>query len=64
MTFSHGPRGCIGQTFARAELAILLAGLVRSFEISLEDPDKDAEIEFGFISVKPAGGLMVRMKRI
>ena len=64
LTFSHGPRACIGQGFARAELAILLAGLVQNFELRLAHSAEDTEPEFGFISVKPAGGLMVRMKKI
>ncbi|KAI0471776.1 cytochrome P450 [Xylariaceae sp. FL0804] len=37
MTFLHGPRSCIGQSFAKAELAILVAVLVGRFNFSLED---------------------------
>lgn len=38
LTFSHGPRGCIGQRFARAEFACLLASWIARFEFALADP--------------------------
>ena len=38
MTFFHGPRSCIGESFARTEMACLLAVLVGRFEMELEDP--------------------------
>ncbi|KAL8777119.1 MAG: hypothetical protein Q9213_008000 [Squamulea squamosa] len=34
MTFLHGPRSCIGQSFARAELACLIAAWVDRFDTS------------------------------
>ena len=35
MTFAHGPRNCIGQVFANAELAVSVAALVSSFGLRL-----------------------------
>lgn len=35
-TFGRGPRTCISERFARAEIAVVLAGLVRRFEISFQ----------------------------
>lgn len=64
LTFLHGPRSCIGQGFARAELAVLLAGIVGSFELELAGRVGDVREKFGFITVKPAGGLRVRVKRL
>ncbi|KAL9131670.1 MAG: hypothetical protein Q9217_000481 [Psora testacea] len=40
LTFLHGPRSCIGQAFARAEFAALLAAVVGRFEFELEDTKK------------------------
>ncbi|KAI1172264.1 cytochrome P450 [Nemania sp. FL0916] len=37
LTFLHGPRSCIGQSFAQSELAILLATLIGRFEFTLAD---------------------------
>ena len=61
MTFLHGPRGCIGQQFARAEFACLLGALVGRFEFELEYPDRVIEIKGG-ITARPKGGLPVKMK--
>ncbi|KAH8894668.1 cytochrome P450 [Thozetella sp. PMI_491] len=61
LTFSHGPRSCIGQGFAKAELRCLLAAIIRSFswELALEDSEI---IPTGLITIKPANGLRLRMK--
>lgn len=61
MTFLHGPRSCIGQAFAKAEFACLLAAVVGRFEMELEDPSREIEIQGGITS-KPKGGLPVRMR--
>ena len=37
LTFLHGPRSCIGATFARSELACLVAALVANFRMELWD---------------------------
>lgn len=61
MTFLHGPRSCIGQAFAKAEFAFLLAAVVGRFEMELEDKERVIEIQGGITS-KPKGGLPVRMR--
>ena len=61
MTFLHGPRSCIGQAFAKAEFACLLAALIGRFEMELTEPNKPIEIGGG-ITARPKGGLNVRMK--
>ena len=63
MTFIHGPRSCIGQSFARAEFACLVAALVGTFSFELADEDKEMKIKGG-ITARPMGGLKVRMKHI
>ena len=64
MTFLHGPRACIGQGLARAELAVLLAGIVGSFEMRLPDGAEEVKEKFGFATVRPAGGLHVCARRL
>lgn len=54
-TFSHGPRSCIGQSFARAEFACLLAGWVGRFEFALKDDELMDESK-----VKISVGLVAR----
>ena len=63
MTFLHGPRSCIGQSFAKAEFACLLASIVGRFEMVLEDPDMVIEIKGG-ITARPKGGLPVRLRKV
>lgn len=63
MTFLHGPRSCIGQAFAKAEFACLLASLIGRFEFELADKDFALEIQGG-ITARPKGGLNVRMRQI
>ncbi|KAI1766324.1 cytochrome P450 [Hypoxylon sp. FL1150] len=45
LTFSAGPKNCIGQQWARAELACLVAALVGRFEIELTNPDTAEYVE-------------------
>ncbi|KAG6036948.1 hypothetical protein E4U41_005389 [Claviceps citrina] len=65
LTFLHGPRSCIGASFARAELACLLAAWVGRFEFELRDRDMmDPEklaIRFG-VTARPRGGLHVKAR--
>lgn len=43
LSFLAGPRGCIGQYFAKSELLCLVAVLVGRFQISLQYPDRKLE---------------------
>jgi cytochrome P450 len=61
LTFLHGPRSCIGQGFAKAEFAVLLAALVGRFEMEFADPNYELVIGGGVTS-KPKGGLKVKLK--
>ena len=63
MTFLHGPRSCIGQAFAKAEFACLLAALVGRFEMELEEPDRKIDHQTG-VTMRIKGGLRVRMREI
>ena len=61
LTFLHGPRSCIGQGFAKAEFACLLAALVGRFEMELTEKDPKIKIRDG-LTAKPQNGLNVRLK--
>ena len=63
LTFLHGPRSCIGQQFAKAEFACLLAAMVGRFEWALEDENREIDVKGG-ITARPAGGLPVRMRAL
>jgi cytochrome P450 len=63
LTFLHGPRSCIGQRFAVAEFACLLAWWVGAFETKLAKEGEEVEIRGG-ITMKPKDGLWVRLKSV
>ncbi|KAF9888675.1 hypothetical protein FE257_008433 [Aspergillus nanangensis] len=59
LTFIHGPRSCIGQGFAKAELACMVATLVGKFEMELKDPDAKLQVRLG-ATVCPKDGVVAR----
>lgn len=62
MTFSAGPKNCIGQLWARTELACLLAGMVGRFQIGLVDPEA-TEVAYGK-TMKLKKAVYARVKRV
>ena len=60
LSFLHGPRSCIGQGFAKAELACMLAAWVGAFESAFADPGYVLVVKNGIAS-RPKG-LVVRLK--
>ncbi|KAL3437292.1 cytochrome P450 [Aspergillus tetrazonus] len=60
MTFLHGPRSCIGQGFAKAELACLVAAMVGRFEMELADPEKKLEVR-RTATISPVDGVVARL---
>lgn len=63
LTFFHGPRSCIGQSFAKAEFACLLAAWVGTFDTELIDKDFVAKLGGGF-TAKPRGGVHVNVRQL
>ena len=67
MSFLHGPRSCIGEAFARAEYACLLAAWVGRFEFELNDQkemdEKNLEVAGGF-TIGPIHGLDVKVRSL
>lgn len=61
MTFMHGPRSCIGQNFAKAELRCLVAAFAKAFEWEMVDPAEEI-VPAGAITIKPKSGLHLRLK--
>ncbi|GAP84807.1 putative cytochrome p450 97b3 [Rosellinia necatrix] len=62
MTFLHGPRSCIGQAFAKAEFACILAGWVGRFAFELknkEEMDESKILIKGGVTARPARGMYV-----
>ncbi|KAL1652241.1 hypothetical protein SLS58_000368 [Diplodia intermedia] len=62
LTFLHGPRSCIGQKFAQAELRALVAAFVGRFEWSLAMDERDV-VPAGVVTTKPAHGMRLRVRR-
>lgn len=58
MTFLYGPRGCIGQSFARNELKCLLTALLIHFELRLKNPD-EVPVPEGAVTIMPRDGLEI-----
>ncbi|KAJ5724831.1 hypothetical protein N7493_006559 [Penicillium malachiteum] len=60
MTFLHGPRSCIAQSFAKAELSCLVAAIVGRFHMQFQYPDAELETE-ETVTVAPADGVLTRL---
>ncbi|KAH7392516.1 cytochrome P450 [Pyrenochaeta sp. MPI-SDFR-AT-0127] len=63
LTFLHGPRSCIGERFARAELRALLAGFVGSFDMKMAD-EKEVVVVGGTVTSKPMNGMNLELRRV
>jgi cytochrome P450 len=63
LTFLHGPRSCIGERFARAELRALLTAFVGHFEMAMADPNEEV-IVGGTITSKPVNGMRLKLKPV
>ncbi|EAQ84346.1 hypothetical protein CHGG_08360 [Chaetomium globosum CBS 148.51] len=61
LTFLQGPRSCIGQEFAKAEMRCLLAALVTTFSWDLA-MDESKIVPRGVITIKPEHGMYLRMR--
>jgi cytochrome P450 len=60
-SFLSGPRVCIGKSFALLEYKAILIHLVKNFQFEV-GPDK-VELTKGAITLRPSGGLRVRIIR-
>jgi len=62
LTFLHGPRSCIGGSFAKAELRCLVAAFVAAFE--MDYAGKTPAVPAGVITTKPRDGMELRLKPV
>lgn len=69
MTFNKGARSCIGEKFARGEMAVVLAGLIGKFEFTFNGasgkgkPLDDLDIMYDFTG-SVLGGMWVHVKDV
>ncbi|KAJ5347212.1 hypothetical protein MYU51_004437 [Penicillium brevicompactum] len=63
LTFLHGPRSCIGQGFAKAELACMVATMVGRYHIELKFPNAKLEVREG-ATVCPRDGVITLMTKL
>jgi cytochrome P450 len=63
LTFLHGPRSCIGERFARAELRALLAAFVGHFDMQMADPNEEV-IVGGTVTSKPMNGMKLKLSPV
>jgi cytochrome P450 len=61
LTFLHGPRSCIGEKFAKAELKALLAVFCGCLELGLVEGE-EVPVPAGAITTKPKNGMRLRLK--
>jgi len=65
LTFLHGPRSCIGQAFAKAEFACLLAAWIGRLEFELKDKremdENNMDIKGG-VTARPMNGLHLKAR--
>jgi cytochrome P450 len=62
LTFLHGPRSCIGQSFAKAEFACLLAAWVGRFSMELHNKEEmdESKIDIkGGVTARPSKGMHI-----
>jgi cytochrome P450 len=65
LTFLHGPRSCIGERFARAELMALLGAFVGKFEFEMKNPEELEKISIkGGVTARPRDGLHLRVREV
>ncbi|PPQ92268.1 hypothetical protein CVT25_008576 [Psilocybe cyanescens] len=60
--FSYGPRACVGRNLAFLELQIIVASIMRRYDIVLEHPNQKLETREGFLR-KPLGCIVGLKKR-
>lgn len=63
LTFLHGPRSCIGERFARAEMRALVAAFVGTFKMQMANPREKVR-PGGTITSKPIDGMRLKLEPV
>jgi cytochrome P450 len=59
--FGAGPRQCIGSQFAQIEGRLILAGIARRFELSMNAPPPPVD---ALVTLRPRGGLPMHLSQV
>lgn len=62
LPFGGGPRLCIGNNFALLEMQLVLAILLRDFDVNLLSPDQIVTPE-PMVTLRPKGGVRLKVRR-
>ncbi len=62
LPFGGGPRICIGNNFALMEMQLLLALIVREFDVELLHPHQEVKAEAS-VTLRPKEGMQLRLKK-
>ena len=63
MPFGAGARTCVGQRFAILEAVVLLASIVKKFEITMPEGEKDRVREHLAVTLRPVNLRLVFKRR-
>jgi cytochrome P450 len=65
MTFSHGPRGCIGRKFSETEMKVLLCCLLSMFKFERDESTPDPEADKAWrLVLRPKHGMKLKTTAI
>ncbi|KPA39138.1 aat family amino acid transporter [Fusarium langsethiae] len=63
-TFSNGPRMCPGKALAMLNMKVLLVGLIRDFEMELEDDERKVELRNPSLTLKTKKPIRFKIRRV
>jgi cytochrome P450 len=58
LSFIVGHRSCIGKKFAKIEAVLVLAHIIKNYQVKLADPDAELELEV-VVTLRPVNPLRI-----